>query len=379
MKKINSRIVYSALIALGSVSILLSCNKQQEGATMPPMEVPVAKVEQGNGLVQKEYPASIQGVTDVEIRPQVSGYLQKILVDEGAYVRAGQPLFKIDDRIYAEQYNTAMAAVSVAKANLANAKIDLDRRKTLVKENIVSDLQTQQAQATYNAALATLDQAQAQAKSAKINYQFCTITAPVSGYLGKFNYRLGSLMGPANPQAITVLSDIHQVNAYFSMSESDFLEFQKKNEGATIEEKIKNSALVDLKIADGQSFDVKGKIDAIEGQFNLSTGSVSFRAKFNNPKALLRAGNTGKIITDQHYSDILLIPIASTFSVQDKVYVFSVDQNNKVLQLPLEIIGKTGDNYMLSSGIKKGDSYIVSGFERLQPGMTIVPMGKSKK
>lgn len=379
MKKINSRLVYSALIALGSVSILLSCNKQQEGATMPPIEVPIAKVEQGNGLVQKEYPASIQGVTDVEIRPQVSGYLQKILVDEGAYVRAGQPLFKIDDRIYAEQYNTAIAAVSVAKANLANAKIDLDRRKTLVKENIVSDLQTQQAQATYNAALATLDQAQAQAKSAKINYQFCTITAPVSGYLGKFNYRLGSLMGPANPQAITALSDIHQVNAYFSMSEADFLEFQKKNEGSTIEEKMKNSTLVDLKIADGEIFNEKGKIDAIEGQFNLSTGSVSFRAKFNNPKAILRAGNTGKIITDQNYSDILLVPIASTFSVQDKVYIFSVDQNNKVLQLPLEIIGKTADNYMISSGIKKGESYIVSGFERLQPGMTIVPIGKTKK
>ncbi|WP_312076801.1 biotin/lipoyl-binding protein [Chryseobacterium sp.] len=112
---------------------------------MPPMELPVSTVVQGNGLVSKEYPASVEGVTDVEIRPQVSGYLQKILVDEGAYVRAGQPLFQIDSRIFAEQYNTAKATVSVARANLATAKIDLNRRKELVKEKIVSDIQATQS------------------------------------------------------------------------------------------------------------------------------------------------------------------------------------------------------------------------------------------
>lgn len=379
MKKINSRFVHNSILVLGSVSLLLSCNKQQESAAMPTIEVPIAKVELGNSLVQKEYPASIQGITDVEIRPQVSGYLQKILVEEGAYVRAGQALFKIDDRIYAEQYNTAMAAVSVARANLANAKIDLDRRKTLVKETLVSDLQAQQSQANYNAAQATLTQAEASARAAKINYQFCTVTAPVSGYLGKFNYRLGSLMGPANPQAITILSDVHKVNAYFSMSEADFLNFQKKTTGASIEEKIKNSELVNLKIADGELYDEKGKIDAVEGQFNATTGSVSFRVKFNNPKSLLRAGNTGKIVIDQNYSDVTLVPITSTFNVQDKVYIYTVDKQNKAAQLPLEILGKSDGNYMIASGINKGDSYIVSGFERLQPGMTVAPLNKAKK
>ena len=343
------------------------------------MELPVSVVEKGNGLVSKEYPARIEGVADVEIRPQVSGYLKQMYVDEGQYVRAGQPLFKIEDRIYAEQYNTAKAAISVAKANLTNAKIDLNRRNELVKEKIVSNIQVQQSQAAYEAASATLAQAQAAAQSARINLEFCTIKAPVSGYLSRINYRLGSLIGPSGIEPITILSDIHQVNVYFSMSEFDFLQFQNKNTGSTIQEKIKNSTMVGLNIANGQSYDQKGKIDAIDGQFNVNTGSVTFRAKFDNPNTVLRAGNTGKITIDQNYDGVVLIPIASTTNIQDKVYVFSLDKNNKAVQKALEVEGKTGTNYMISSGINAGETYITAGFERLQPGMPVVPKSTNGK
>lgn len=355
------------------VFLLVSCGKSEQTQQVPAMELPVMTVEKGNGLVSKEYPASIQGIADVEIRPQVSGYLQKIFVDEGAYVQAGQPMFKIEDKIYAEQYNTAKAAISVARANLRNAKIDLDRRKELVKEKIVSDIQFQQAQATYDAAQAALSQAEASAQSARVNLEFCVIKAPVSGYLSRINYRLGSLIGPAAVQPITLLSDIHQVNVYFSMSEVDFLDFQTKNIGTTIGEKIKNSALVDLQIANGKRYEEKGRIDAVEGQFNDNTGSVSFRAKFNNPSSLLRAGNTGKIIIEQNYNGVTLIPIASTTNVQDKVYVFTLDKDNKAVQKSLEIAGKSGTDYMVTRGINPGEKYIVSGFERLQTGMSVVP------
>ncbi|MFC3158329.1 efflux RND transporter periplasmic adaptor subunit [Chryseobacterium arachidis] len=287
--------------------------------------------------------------------------------------KAGQPLFKIDDRIFAEQYNTAKAAISVARANLATARIDLKRRKELVKEKIVSDIQTQQSQAAYDAAVASLNQAEASAQAARINYEFCTIKAPVSGYLGRINYRLGSLIGPTGAQPLTVLSDIHQVNVYFSMSEFDFLQFQNKYPGSTIQEKIKNSEMVGLKITDGNSYGQKGKIDAIEGQFNSNTGSVTFRAKFDNPESILRAGNTGKIVIDQNYDGVTLIPIASTMNIQDKVYVFSLDKDNKAVQKALKVAGKTGTNYMISQGIKPGETFIVSGFERLQQGMVVKP------
>ncbi|WP_262484167.1 efflux RND transporter periplasmic adaptor subunit [Chryseobacterium sp. CBo1] len=279
----------------------------------------------------------------------------------------------MDSRIYAEQYNTAKAGVSVARANLANLKIDLDRRKELVKESIVSNIQIQQAQAAYDGAKASLTQAEATAQSAKINLDFCTIKAPVSGYLSRINYRLGSMISPAGVEPITVLSDSHEVNVYFSMSENDFLTFQNSQVGSTIQEKIQKAPLVGLQIADGHLYEEKGKIDAVEGQFNSSTGSVTFRAKFNNPKNIIRGGNTGKIVIDQHYDNVIMVPIASTVNIQDKVYIFSVDKDNKAVQKAIEVSGKSGTNYMVTSGIKAGESYIVSGFERLQPGMPVVP------
>nr|WP_314492018.1 efflux RND transporter periplasmic adaptor subunit [uncultured Chryseobacterium sp.] len=372
MNNLSRKFISGSVIVCG-LFILQSCNKNEQPPQFPPMELPVSKVEQGNGLVSKEYPASIEGVTDVEIRPQVSGYLHKVYVDEGAYVRAGQPLFQIDSRMYAEQYNTAKAGVSVARANLANLKIDLDRRKELVKERIVSNIQIQQAQAAYDGAKASLTQAEATAQSARINLEFCTIKAPVSGYLSRINYRLGSLISPAGIEPITVLSDSHQVNVYFSMSENDFLTFQNSQVGSTIAEKIQKSPMVGLQIADGHLYEEKGKIDAVEGQFNSSTGSVTFRAKFNNPKSIIRGGNTGKIVIDQNFDNVTLFPIASTVNIQDKVYIFSLDKDNKAVQKAIEVSGKSGTNYMVTNGIKAGETYIVSGFERLQPGMPVVP------
>jgi len=372
MNNLSRKFISGSVIVCG-LFILQSCNKNEQPQQFPPMELSVSKVEQGNGLVSKEYPASIEGVTDVEIRPQVSGYLHKVYVDEGAYVRAGQPLFQIDPRMYAEQYNTAKAGVSVARANLANLKIDLDRRKELVKESIVSNIQIQQAQAAYDGAKASLSQAEATAQSARINLEFCTIKAPVSGYLSRINYRLGSMISPAGVEPITVLSDSHQVNVYFSMSENDFLNFQNSQVGSTIAEKIQRSPMVGLQIADGHLYEEKGKIDAVEGQFNSNTGSVTFRARFNNPKNIIRGGNTGKIIIDQNFDNVTLFPIASTVNIQDKVYIFSLDKDNKAVQKAIEVSGKSGTNYMVTNGIKAGETYIVSGFERLQPGMPVVP------
>ncbi|OCK51594.1 hypothetical protein BA768_15755 [Chryseobacterium sp. CBo1] len=242
-----------------------------------------------------------------------------------------------------------------------------------MKESIVSNIQIQQAQAAYDGAKASLTQAEATAQSAKINLDFCTIKAPVSGYLSRINYRLGSMISPAGVEPITVLSDSHEVNVYFSMSENDFLTFQNSQVGSTIQEKIQKAPLVGLQIADGHLYEEKGKIDAVEGQFNSSTGSVTFRAKFNNPKNIIRGGNTGKIVIDQHYDNVIMVPIASTVNIQDKVYIFSVDKDNKAVQKAIEVSGKSGTNYMVTSGIKAGESYIVSGFERLQPGMPVVP------
>jgi membrane fusion protein (multidrug efflux system) len=204
-----------------SLIVLTGCRKdnQNQGYQQQAPELPVAKVTQGDASVSREYAASIEGVSNVEIRPQVTGYLSKIFVDEGDFVRAGQPLFKIEDQVFREQLRSAQAALITAQASLSTSKIDLDRKKELFKNKMVSEIQVKEAEAAYNGARGAVSQSTSSIESAKINLNFSTIKAPVSGFIGRFNYRLGSLMAPGNQEPITLLSDIHQVYTYFSLSE----------------------------------------------------------------------------------------------------------------------------------------------------------------
>ncbi|MDM1048736.1 MULTISPECIES: efflux RND transporter periplasmic adaptor subunit [Sphingobacterium] len=358
-----------------SALLMTGCGQgyqEQGGWGQDAPELPVDVITQQTTSVQKEYAASIEGITNVEIRPQVSGYLTKIYVDEGVYVKAGQPLFKIEDRVYQEQLRNAQASLTSAEANLMTAKINLDRKKELVSSKVVTELQVQEAQALYNAAQGAVDQAKSAVESARININFSTIKAPVSGYIGRLNYRLGSLLSPTNVSAITVLSDISQVYAYFSMSENDFVDFQTRYSGNSLDEKLRSAPDVDLLISNGSKYELQGKIDAIDGQFNQTTGSITLRAKFNNPKMILRSGNTGKIVLAQIYENAVLLPVASTMTIQDKIFAFTVDNESKAVQVPIQIEGKAETNFIVTEGVKPGDKYIVTGFERLQTGTPIV-------
>ncbi|ATL45243.1 efflux RND transporter periplasmic adaptor subunit [Elizabethkingia sp. HX WHF] len=361
--------------------ILSSCSKggDNQAYNQQPPELPIGIISQQDVTIPREYAASIEGVSTVEIRPQVSGYLSRIFVDEGDYVRAGQALFKIEDRIFQEQLRSAQATLISANATLANANIELNRKRELAKNNMVSPIQVKEAETAYNSARGSVSQAQAAIESAKINLNFSTIKAPVSGYIGRFKYRIGSLLSPTNADPITILSDIHQIYAYFSLSENDFVNFQNQYRGNSIEEKLKNTPPVNLIMSNGGQYETSGRINAVEGQFNKMTGAITLRAVFDNSKAILRSGNTGKVLLEQKYANATLLPVGSTMMVQDKVYVFSLDKQNKAIQIPVEVAGKAGTNYIVTSGLKAGDRYIVTGFERLQPGTPVVPQKEQKK
>lgn len=332
-------------------------NNENQGYNQGPLELPVAQITVGDVDIAKEYTTSIQGIHNVEIRPQVSGYLKKIFVDEGSFVRKGQNLFLIESSPYVERYNNALA-------NFSNVKIEYNRKKELVKSKIVSGIQLEEAEAQFKAA-------EAQLNSAKIDLDFCTIKAPVDGYISRIPYRQGSLIAPTNADALTVLTDISKINAYFSLSETDFLEFNTEYPGKSIEEKLKQVPPVELLMANGQKYALKGKIDAIDGIIDQNTGSIILRATFDNPEGTLRSGSTGKIVITKKYLQKPLIPIISTLMIQDKTFFFSLDKENKAVQLPLEILGKSGDNFIITSGAKQGDKYVETGFERLQPGTPI--------
>lgn len=339
----------------------------------PPPALPVLAVNTITATTFQEFPSTVEGTVNVEIRPQVDGYLDKIYVDEGAYVTKGQPLFKINDNSYSEQVNNAKANIEAAKANVEKAAIELNRIKPLVQNKVISEVQLKSAQAAYDAAKAQLAQAQAGANNAGINLGYTLIKAPVSGYIGRIPFKTGSLVGRNETQPLTVLSDIRNVYAYFSMSEADFLQFTALSKGNTINDKIRELPPVELQLADNSIYPAKGKIELVEGQFDKTMGTISFRAVFPNPNGLLRSGNTGKIRIPHTNAGVLAVPQQSTFELQDKVFVFALGDSNKVVSKPIVVGGKTTNYYLVNTGLKPGEKIVFTGVDRLHDGTVIQP------
>ncbi len=341
--------------------------------TQPPPMLPVLIVNSTPATTYQEFSASLEGSKDIEIRPQVEGYLEKIYVDEGAQVRKGQPLFQINSRPYREQLNNANASLSAAKANLANAEINVSKLTPLVQNNVISDVQLKTAKTAYDAAAANVAQAQAMVSNAQINLGYALIKAPVDGYVGRIPHKTGSLVGLNTAEPLTVVSEIKEVYAYFSLSENDFLQFKNTFAGNSIEEKIKKMPPVELVLADGSIYGQKGKVQTVTGQFDNSIGAISFRASFPNADRLLRSGNTGKVRIPIVLQNALAVPQEATFEIQDKVFVFAVGDSNKVTSKPITISGKTATYYFVESGVQAGEKIVFSGTGNLRDGTAIVP------
>jgi membrane fusion protein (multidrug efflux system) len=363
----------TALAAAISILFFYGCSTKAGAPAAQAPSAEVIEVAAGSETTYQDYPASIEGAVNVEIRPQVDGFLQQVLVDEGAYVHAGQPLFKINDRPFAELVNSARASLNAANAAILNAKLEIDKYTPLVQNKVISDYQLKSAQASYKMAAANAEQAKAALASAQINLGYTTITAPVSGYIGRLPKKQGSLVSRSDPQALTQLSDVHNVHVYFSLGENDFVNFKSVYSGNTLEDKLKKLPPVSLVLADNSVLATEGKIDMVDGQFDKTTGAITVRASFPNKDGLLRSGNTGKIRLGLLHTNALVIPQSATVEIQDKVYVFAVGDSNKVARQPISIAGKSGNNYLVKEGIKPGDKIVFSGLDHMQEGMIIIP------
>ncbi len=367
------------IVLIAGTILLQNCTKAAEnsGAAFPIPELPVYTVTSAPATTYREFPTALEGKNNVEIRSQVDGYLDRIYVEEGSYVRAGQPLFKIDSRAYGEQMNMASANLQAANANIQKAKVEVDRLEPLVAAKVVSDVQLRTAKASYAAAVAAASQAKASVGNARINVGFTTITAPVSGYIGRIPYKKGSLISRTDPNPLTLLSDISEIYAYFSLSELDFIAFQHQYPGATLEEKLKNMPMVELVIADNSIYPQKGKMSIVDGQFDKTTGAISVRAVFPNASGTLRTGNTGRVRMPQLFTNALIIPQESTFEIQDKTYVYVMGKDRKVTGRPVKISGKTENYYFISEGVKSGEKIVYTGIGNLKDGVAIKPKNMS--
>lgn len=376
VRKINTVIITVAISSL----VLLGCSSPPPAAgPQPAPALPVAEITAASLITYENYPASIEGAVNIEIRPQVSGSLEKVFVDEGAFVSEGQPLFKINDLPYREQLNSANAQLHAAEGALINAQLEIDKLTPLVQNKVVSDYQLKVAQASYKIAKANSEQARTNVATAQIYLDYTLIKAPVSGYIGRLTKKQGSLVAPADQVALTQLSDVHEVHVYFSLSEQDFMDFKEQYAGESLNDKLKQVPAVSLILANDSSYSNPGKIDMIDGQFDKSTGAIALRAIFPNPLGLLRSGNTGKVRLGVLHTNALIVPQSATMDMQDKVFVFAVGDSNKVSKQLITIIGKNGADYLVKDGVKHGDRIVLSGLDHLQEGAVIAPQLENKK
>ncbi|RXK84890.1 efflux RND transporter periplasmic adaptor subunit [Chlorobaculum sp. 24CR] len=361
-------------VLLGSFLLLPGCGKKQDEQKQMTPALPVMKVEPSSASVTTAYSVRLEGLADAEIRPQVDGMLQAILVKEGDIVKKGQPLFRIDDSMYREEYNTALAAQRAAEAQAAVAKVNVEKLKPLVENKVVAPVQLTTAKAQEAAARAQAAQAAAVARSAAINLGYTVIKAPVAGYIGRIPYRQGNLLTKNQAAALTTLSDVGRMYAVFSISEAGFANFKKLYPGATLQQKIEAVPPVKLTLSDGTVYNHGGKLESISGDFDATTGSIGLRASFPNPEGFLRSGNSGTVSLFSKYDKVIVVPQAATVELQDKVMVTLLTAGDKVMKQVITVAGRSEENYIVSDGLKPGDVIVTAGIEKLQDGMVIKPM-----
>ncbi len=352
--------LYTCLLA--GASLLLACGKKQEKQTAESESFPVIELRSRDTLLQKEYVTQIQAIRNVEIRSKVNGYLDRVLVDEGQEVSAGQVLFLLNSEPYRVALEKALAAVKSAEAESLSARVEVQRVKVLVEKNVISKTELQLAEAKLDVALSKIRQAKAEEADARLHLKYTEIRSPFSGVIDRLPLKLGSLVEEGT--LLTTIADVSSVFAYFNLSEAEYLSFMRKRQQDS-------TGLLELKLADGSQFPVRGKIETMEGQIDAATGSIAFRARFANAGKLLRHGATGRVISTAAVKDALMVPQKSVFEIQDRNYVYIVDANGKVKMKSFEVSARVGTYYLVAEGLKPGDRIVYEGVQRVKDGATI--------
>ncbi|WP_291285694.1 efflux RND transporter periplasmic adaptor subunit [Flavobacterium sp.] len=368
----------SFLSILAASIIITSCGNKndktaQAGGAPQVKEYKTLTLEPKSATLYTDYPASIQGQQNIEIRPRVEGYIDKIFVDEGAVVRAGQPLFKISAPEYEQEVRTAAASIKSAQANLSAAKLAVNKVKPLVEKGIISKYDLESAQYTYESALATLAQANASLVNAKTNLGYTTVTSPVDGVVGSIPFRLGSLVSSNTTDPLTTVSSIGNVYAYFAVNEKKLLSFtQNTDPGISLAAKIKKMPPVSLLLSDGTAYGDKGHIETVNGLINTETGSVTFRARFPNPKSIIRSGNSTTVRIPNEVNEAIIVPQSATFELQDKLFAVVVGKDGKTKNANITVLENTAGNYyVVKSGLQTGDQIVLEGVAALKDGTAI--------
>ena len=350
----------------------VSCG--QAPTAMGPAEYAVMTIATTDREIPINYSATIRGRQDIAIYPQVSGTIFELCVNEGQTVSKGQPLFIIDQVPYKAALQTAEANVAAAKAGVATAQLTYDSKKELYAKNVVSQYDLLTAENTLLTAKAQLAQAEAQRVNAANNLSYTVVKAPANGVVGTLPYRVGALVSASIPQPLTTVSDNSDVYVYFSMTENQLLNLTRQY--GSIANTLKNMPDVRLVLNDGSVYDRTGRIESISGVIDTSTGSVQLRAVFPNADGLLHSGGAGSVIVPNIHKDCVVVPQVATFELQNKVYVYKVEDGKATSSMiDVEKINN-GREYIVKSGLTPGDVIVAEGVGLLREGTPIVVKGQ---
>jgi membrane fusion protein (multidrug efflux system) len=352
-----------------TISLFTSCKKNEEKAASQET-FPVINPVQIDTTYNKEYVAEIQSIQNVELRAKFKGFIDKIYVDEGQTVQAGQTLFTLNNSEYKLEILKTQAQLKSIISDLKSAEVQLKNTKILVDKNIVSSSDLTMAKSKVEALQANIDEANANIATAKLNLSFTNIKAPFTGVINRIPNKLGSLVEEGT--LLTTISNNKEVFAYFNVSEKEFLDFKENNEAN------KNNT-VSLQLANNKLLKQSGKIETILSELDNSSGTIAFRARFSNPDNLLKHGSSAKIFLPIPLKNAIIIPQKTTFDVQDKLYVFVVDANNKVAQREITISSRMPNLYVIASGLSVNDKIIYEGIQNVKTGMKIIPQTVSFK
>ena len=361
---------FNPLILL-TVILIAGCgdkqSREKKGENAPPRVFPVTNVLVKDTNLFREYVADIQAVQNVELRARVQGFLERIYVDEGQVVKKGQLLFKINDEEYRAELAKATANLESAIAEAKASELEVDRLKVMVDKKVISETELSVAQAKLKAVIARIEQARWAKSNAELHLSYTSVRSPFHGIIDRIPFKVGSLIDHGT--LLTTVSDISEVFVYFNVSEGEYLEYVK----STVAESGKDNRLVTLMLADGTLYPFDGSVETMGGEFQASTGSISFRARFPNPNSLLKHGATGKIRLSSTLTDAIMIPQKAVFEIQDKNFVFVVDSTNQVRMRHFVPKTRFSHYYIVESGLRSGDKIVFEGIQGIRDGMHIIP------
>lgn len=367
--KIKSTFRFTGMIfPVMSILLLSACGGKQEPIPSS-SQYETMTISRTSQRLDSRYSATLRGKQDVEIRPQVSGTITELCVEEGALVSKGQTICIIDQVPYQAALETAEANVKVAEANVATARMTAESKENLFRKNIISLLEKQTAANTLHSNEASLALAKAALKNARNDLSYTVVKSPVNGKIGMIPYKVGALVSPSIETPLTSVSDNSEIYAYFSMTEREILNLSRQS--GSLEKAIEKMPEVELILSDGSKYAYKGKIDAVSSMIDSSTGAVSLRATFRNVEHIIPSGGSGTLIFPYDMTDCIVIPQAATYEVQDKVYVYKVVDGKAVETLITIFPIDDGQNYIVSDGLQEGDVIVTEGVGTLKEGVEI--------